>query len=93
MRKISGAVQLLNCAGDFLKIAGADRIRPKPQISGSTRMDGTPPVGGDEQSPRHTSTPKGRFVLRADSIRPYGLSREAGSVHLTAPHVFVDFSN
>ena len=30
-----------------------------------------PPVGGDEQSPRHTSPPKGRFVLRADSIRPY----------------------
>ena len=22
-------------------------------------------------STRHTSTPKGRFVLRADSIRPY----------------------
>ena len=30
-----------------------------------------PPVGVDEQSTRHTSTPKGRFVLRADSIRPY----------------------
>ena len=28
-------------------------------------------VGIDEQSTRHTSTPKGRFVLRADSIRPY----------------------
>ena len=28
-------------------------------------------VGVDEQSTRHTSTPKGRFVLRADSIRPY----------------------
>lgn len=51
MRKISGAVQLLNCAGDFLEIVGADRIRP------------------------------------------YGLSREAGSVHLTTPHFFVDFSN
>ena len=30
-----------------------------------------PPVGVDQQSTRHTSTPKGRFVLRADSIRPY----------------------
>ena len=30
-----------------------------------------PLVGVDEQSTRHTSTPKGRFVLRADSIRPY----------------------
>ena len=30
-----------------------------------------PSVGVDEQSTRHTSTPKGRFVLRADSIRPY----------------------
>ena len=30
-----------------------------------------PPVGVDEQSTRHTSTPKGRFVLRADAIRPY----------------------
>ncbi len=29
-------------------------------------------TGVDEQSTRHTSTPKGRFVLRADSIRPYG---------------------
>ena len=29
-------------------------------LHGSTRM-----------STRHTSTPKGRFVLRADSIRPY----------------------
>ena len=28
-------------------------------------------VGVDEQSTRHTSTPMGRFVLRADSIRPY----------------------
>ena len=34
-------------------------------------MDGTPPCRVDEQSTRHTSTPKGRFVLRADSIRPY----------------------
>ena len=36
-----------------------------------------PPVGVDEQSTRHTSTPKGRFVLRADSIRPYGLGRQS----------------
>ena len=28
-------------------------------------------VGVDEQSTRHTSTPMGRFVLRADAIRPY----------------------
>ncbi len=34
-------------------------------------MDGATPCGVDEQSTRHTSTPKGRFVLRADSIRPY----------------------
>ena len=30
-------------------------------------------------STRHTSTPKGRFVLRADAIRPYGLSGEAAT--------------
>ena len=29
-----------------------------------------PPVGVDEQSTRHISTPKGCFVLRADRIRP-----------------------
>ena len=34
-------------------------------------------AGVDEQSTRHTSTPKGRFVLRADSIRPYGLRRQS----------------
>ncbi len=34
-------------------------------------MDGTTHCGVDKQSTRHTSTPKGRFVLRADSIRPY----------------------
>ena len=34
-------------------------------------MNGTPPCRVDEQSARHTSTPKGRFVLRADAIRPY----------------------
>ena len=28
-------------------------------------------------SARHTSTPKGRFVLRADSIRPYGCGGKA----------------
>ena len=93
MRKISGAVQLLNCAGDFLEIAGADRIRPQHKDFRKHQDGWHPPVEGDEQSTRHTSIPKGRFVLRADSIRPYGLSREAGSVHLTAPHVFVDFSN
>ena len=31
----------------------------------------------DEQSPRHTSTPKGRFVLRADAIRPYNCGGRA----------------
>ena len=40
-------------------------------------MDGTPPVGVDEQSTRHTSTPEGRFVLRADSIRPYNCGGRA----------------
>ncbi len=35
-------------------------------------------------SARHTSTPKGRFVLRADAIRPYGLSGEAATFHPTA---------
>ncbi len=47
-------------------------------------MDGTTPVGFDEQSTRHTSTPKGRFVLRADSIRPYGSSGEAATIHPAA---------
>ena len=28
-------------------------------------------------STRHTSTPKGRFVLRADSIRPYNCGGKA----------------
>ena len=28
-------------------------------------------------STRHKRTPKGRFVLRADSIRPYSLGGEA----------------
>ena len=37
-----------------------------------------PPVGVDEQSTRHTSTPKGHFVLRADSIRPYGWLARTG---------------
>ena len=36
-----------------------------------------PPVGVDEQSTRHTSTPKGRFVLRADAIRPYSCGGKA----------------
>ena len=40
-------------------------------------MDGTTPLGVDEHIDRHTSTPKGRFVLRADSIRPYGLRRQS----------------
>ena len=35
-------------------------------LHGSTRM-----------STRHTSTPKGRFVLRADSIRPYSCGGKA----------------
>ena len=35
-------------------------------------------------STRHTSTPKGRFVLRADSIRPYSLGGEAAAIHQTA---------
>ena len=43
-----------------------------------------PPEGVDEQSTRHTSTPKGRFVLRADSIRPYGSSGEAATIHPAA---------
>ena len=34
-------------------------------------------------STRH-NTPKGRFVLRADSIRPYSLGGEAAAVHPTA---------
>ena len=36
-------------------------------------MNGTLPVGVDWKSTRHTSTPKGCFVLRADTIRPYGV--------------------
>ncbi len=35
-------------------------------------------------SARHTSTPKGRFVLRADAIRPYSLGGEAAAFHPTA---------
>ena len=31
-----------------------------------------------------TSTPKGRFVLRADSIRPYSLGGEAAAIQRTA---------
>ena len=31
-----------------------------------------------------TSTPKGRFVLRADFIRPYSLGGEAAAIHRTA---------
>ena len=34
-------------------------------------------VGVDWQSTRHTSTPKGRFVPRADSIRPYSCGGRA----------------
>ena len=30
------------------------------------------PVGVDAYVDPHTSTPKGRFMLRADAIRPYG---------------------
>ena len=41
-------------------------------------------VGADYQSARHTSTPKGRFVLRADSIRPYSLGGEAAAIQRTA---------
>ena len=40
-------------------------------------MDGTTHCGVDKQSTRHTSTPKGRFVLRADSIRPYNYGGRA----------------
>ena len=34
-------------------------------------MDGTTPCRGRRAYRPGTSTPKGRFVLRADSIRPY----------------------
>ena len=40
-------------------------------------MDGTPPVGVDEQSTRHEAPRGGRFVLRADSIRPYNCGDRA----------------
>ena len=35
-------------------------------------------------STRHKHTPKGRFVLRADSIRPYSLGGEAAAIQRTA---------
>ena len=35
-------------------------------------------------STRHKHTLKGRFVLRADSIRPYSLGGEAAAIHRTA---------
>ena len=41
-------------------------------------------VGVDEQSTRHTSTPKGRFVLRADSIRPYNCGGKAADGSTTS---------
>ena len=34
-------------------------------------------------STRHKHTLKGRFVLRADSIRPYSLGGEAAAIHRT----------
>ena len=40
-------------------------------------MDGTTPCRGRRAVDPAQSTPKGRFVLRADSIRPYGSSGEA----------------
>ena len=38
-------------------------------------------------STRHTSTPKGRFVLRADAIRPYNCGGKAvdGSTYSSTP--------
>ena len=56
--KADGIARLAEWEQLSARIVGADRIRPKPRISGSTRMNGT-------------STLKGRFVLRADAIRPY----------------------
>ncbi len=47
-------------------------------------MDGTTTVGVDKQSTRHTSTPKGRFVLRADSIRPYNCGGRAADGSTTS---------
>ena len=35
-------------------------------------------------SPRHKRTLEGRFVLRADSIRPYSLGGEAAAIQRTA---------
>ena len=50
-----------------------------------------PPVGVDEQSTRHTSTPKGRFVLRADSIRPYsGVRKSAGCLQKSEEPLFLN---
>ena len=56
-------------------------------------MNGTPPVGVDEQSTRHTSTPKGRFVLRADAIRPYRAYAIQSMRRYTPPSVMkkIDF--
>ena len=63
---------------------GADRIRPKPRIFDSTRLNGTTHCRGRLSVDPAQSTPKGRFVLRADSIRPYGSSGEAASIQRTA---------
>ena len=55
------------------RIASAHKVE---KWNGS--MDGTPPVGVDEYVDPTQSTPKGRFVLRADSIRPYGVWQDCG---------------
>ena len=43
-----------------------------------------PTVGGDEYVDPAQSTPKGRFVPRADAIRPYGFGWENATIQRTA---------
>lgn len=47
---------------------GADSIRPNPRISGSTQVNVHATVGVDILVDPY----RGRFVLRADAIRPDG---------------------
>ena len=52
------------------RTVGAATSRPQPWISASTWLDGTPHCRGRLVVDPAQSTPKGRFVLRADAIRP-----------------------
>ena len=57
-------------------------------------MDGTTPCRGRRAVDPAQSTPKGRFVLRADSIRPYNCGGRAaeGSTYSSTPTISKFFS-